>query len=263
MTDFLTRLAQRQLGEIPTIQPRVPALYAPVADETTFRTTNETDYKPVLHAEQEPAVGTERPGRQGPTKDPTTSLAPLVTSPSLQQQPLRHEHPRRTELVESVEPKPEPAEKPSRLTKKNGVDETELPKLSPLDSTITHSPNIFPSKGQPEFRANESPSTAEPLVVPSRKTPPIPPPRLVEQRAGHTVTSKRRTSLPGQVPPRLAPDHLQHEASGAAEPPVQVTIGRIEVTAVTSASPPKRTPSPRKPSLSLEDYLARQRRRER
>ena len=264
MTDFLTRLAQRQLGEIPTIQPRIPALYAPVADETTFRTTNETDYKPVLRAEQEPAVGTERPGRQGPTKDPTTSLAPLVTSPSLQQQLLRHEHLHRTEPVESVETKPEPADKPSRLTKKNGFDETELPKLSPLDSIIRHSPDILPSKGQPELRANESPSTAAWLVVPSKKTPPIPPPRLVEQRAsGHTVTSKRRTSLPGQAPPRLAPDHLQHEARGAAEPPVQVTIGRIEVTAVTSASPPKRTPSPRKPSLSLEDYLARQRRRER
>ena len=208
--------------------------------------------------------GDREAGRQGPTKDPTTSLAPLVTSPSLQQQLLRHEHLHRTEPVESVETKPEPADKPSRLTKKNGFDETELPKLSPLDSIIRHSPDILPSKGQPELRANESPSTAAWLVVPSKKTPPIPPPRLVEQRAsGHTVTSKRRTSLPGQAPPRLAPDHLQHEARGAAEPPVQVTIGRIEVTAVTSASPPKRTPSPRKPSLSLEDYLARQRRRER
>ena len=245
---------------IPTIQPRIPALYAPVADETTFRTTNETDYKPVLRTEQEPAVGNQRPGRQGPTIDPTTSLAPLVTSPSLQQQPLRHKHLHRTEPVESVKPKPEPADKPSRLTKKNGFDETEVqPKLSPLDSTIRHSPDIFPSKGQLELRANESPSTAAWLVVPSKKTPPIPPPRLVEQRAsGHTVTSKRRTSLPGQAPPRLAPDHLQHEARGAAQPPVHVTIGRIEVTAVTAA--PATRGIARKPSMSLDDYLARQRR---
>ena len=36
MSDFLTRLAQRQLGQIATIESRVPELYAPVADETAF-----------------------------------------------------------------------------------------------------------------------------------------------------------------------------------------------------------------------------------
>ena len=30
MSDFLTRLAQRQLGQIASVEPRVPELYAPV-----------------------------------------------------------------------------------------------------------------------------------------------------------------------------------------------------------------------------------------
>jgi hypothetical protein len=40
-------------------------------------------------------------------------------------------------------------------------------------------------------------------------------------------------------------------------PPVQVTIGRIEVTALTQAAPAKRPAAPRKPAMSLDDYLAR------
>ena len=47
-----------------------------------------------------------------------------------------------------------------------------------------------------------------------------------------------------------------------AEPPVHVTIGRIEVTAVTAAPAPRRAAMARKPTMSLDDYLARRQRRE-
>jgi hypothetical protein len=40
-------------------------------------------------------------------------------------------------------------------------------------------------------------------------------------------------------------------------PPVQVTIGRIEVTALTQAAPANRPAAPRKLAMSLDDYLAR------
>jgi hypothetical protein len=46
------------------------------------------------------------------------------------------------------------------------------------------------------------------------------------------------------------------------EPPIHVTIGRIEVTALTPAAPAKRTVAPRKPAMSLDDYLVRRQRRE-
>jgi hypothetical protein len=46
------------------------------------------------------------------------------------------------------------------------------------------------------------------------------------------------------------------------ENPVHVTIGRIEVTAMTAATPAKRAPA-RKQTMSLDDYLARRQRRDR
>lgn len=47
---------------------------------------------------------------------------------------------------------------------------------------------------------------------------------------------------------------LQPSMSKAAEPVVQVTIGRIEIRAVTTPATPKRS-TPPKPALSLSDYL--------
>ncbi len=48
----------------------------------------------------------------------------------------------------------------------------------------------------------------------------------------------------------------------SAAPEVHVTIGRIEVTAVTSVPAQRRAAIPRKPAMSLDDYLARRQRRE-
>jgi hypothetical protein len=44
------------------------------------------------------------------------------------------------------------------------------------------------------------------------------------------------------------------EKTAPAPPSVQVTIGRIEIRAVSA--PPQTAPAPRAPSMSLEDYLA-------
>ncbi|GAB1723255.1 MAG: hypothetical protein NTNFB01_21510 [Nitrospira sp.] len=41
------------------------------------------------------------------------------------------------------------------------------------------------------------------------------------------------------------------------EPPVQVTIGRIEVTAVSTTPETKRKSGSRRPAMSLEEYLTR------
>jgi hypothetical protein len=53
------------------------------------------------------------------------------------------------------------------------------------------------------------------------------------------------------------------QAIDAAETPVQVTIGRIEVTAVTAAAPAKQVPMARKQGMTLDTYLARRQRGER
>jgi hypothetical protein len=53
-----------------------------------------------------------------------------------------------------------------------------------------------------------------------------------------------------------------YRGHSAAEPPVHVTIGYIEVTAVTTTPTQRRAAIPRKPAMSLDDYLARRQRRE-
>jgi hypothetical protein len=55
---------------------------------------------------------------------------------------------------------------------------------------------------------------------------------------------------------------LKNQPGMSAEPEVHVNIGRIEVTAVTEAPAQRRAAIPRKPAMSLDDYLARRQRRE-
>ena len=54
----------------------------------------------------------------------------------------------------------------------------------------------------------------------------------------------------------------KNQSGMSAAPEVHVTIGRIEVTAVTSVPAQRRAAIPRKPAMSLDDYLARRQRRE-
>ena len=56
------------------------------------------------------------------------------------------------------------------------------------------------------------------------------------------------------LPPVAQP--VMPSASTPAEPTVHVTIGRVEIRAVSTPSVPKR-PAPSKPALSLSDYLSR------
>jgi hypothetical protein len=41
----------------------------------------------------------------------------------------------------------------------------------------------------------------------------------------------------------------------AAEPVVHISIGRVEVKAVAETTAPRRPPQPKRPALSLDDYL--------
>ncbi len=67
------------------------------------------------------------------------------------------------------------------------------------------------------------------------------------------------------APATLSPATGQYQKTIAptVEPPVQVSIGRIEVTAVTAAPVQRRVVTPRKPAMSLDDYLVRRQRGER
>jgi hypothetical protein len=93
---------------------------------------------------------------------------------------------------------------------------------------------------------------AEP-VAPARE--PTPPPLV--PTATRFVPPPVLASVPPARSARTASTH-RHPTSEATE--VHVSIGRIELTAVHEAPPPRR-PAPAKPSLPLHEYLARRQRR--
>jgi hypothetical protein len=63
---------------------------------------------------------------------------------------------------------------------------------------------------------------------------------------------------PAPRPTAANPPASQTSASGAPEPEIRVTIGRVEVRAVFPEQPGNRSAAPRfRPSVTLDDYLAR------
>jgi len=246
MSDFLSRLAQRQLGQIASVEPCIPDLYAPVATVVPLLVVNDTPAKESIVprvsepgkplGEKTSTVGmppvariTERPrevnqgvndGKRSLTKSDdevidirsaervSTEAAPLM-APKLPEQAHN--------IEVSVSPNP--------ITVKSALSPVGFESRTPLDSTIREAPL-----------------------------------RLVATQAMNEVA----------VPPRLEPQvsnrrevKARARESDGSEPPVQVTIGRIEVTAVTAAPAQRRVVTPRKPAMSLDDYLARRQRGER
>jgi len=269
MTDFLTRLAQRQLGLLPTVQPHLRSLYAPVAEETGLLTTYLVGAHQAAPRVEQPSAGTtQRPRGEEPRSDRAATGA-VEAPPTLKQQQRKdqqsvHQDRHALEPEASVESAPVAMQETRQSQGKRpgaAISQDPTPSLA-----ISQAPEIDPIdkghfKEQPEPKPGRSslPNTRE--MEPARTTPSVPLPRLVEQRADAQMPALRApASLVGAV---SSPKQSQESARDVAEPPVQVTIGRIEVTAVTTSPTPKRTAPARKPSMSLEDYLARRRRRER
>lgn len=131
------------------------------------------------------------------------------------------------------------------------------------------------ASGETQRRPESPPAAAVPRAPPVR--PQAEPEPLAEASAAAAVPERPR------VPPRatpieprvVRPEQQRHQApssragaegngDGEAASIVRVTIGRIEVRAVTEAPPPPRavrTPAP--PRLSLDEYLRERRRGER
>ncbi len=112
------------------------------------------------------------------------------------------------------------------------------------------------------------PLAAEPAPVPAAPPQRTPSSPLVE------VSSRRRPSSPGRPSSRERPSARplappvrgrrdERVPETPAEPPsIRVTIGRVEVRAV-SPPPPAEPPPPAKPRISLDDYLRSHRGRSR
>jgi hypothetical protein len=263
MTDFLTSLVQRQLGEIPVAQPRQPSLYAMSPgmpdltmslqpDETEVTVTPEAD----LGSEsQHRAVHNRRPAAprtmasadrdreisetpdvqrlRPPGPEPLTGAGDVSFEP-----PVRGRH---DEDAPPTRVASRSDERRDRLSRIDGGIESMAP-VREFGQGVQQDPPPamdFRSRGN-RFQTDDT----------------TPAPRLVEPR------DDRPRSHTAAAPPSLVTSVQPHgtteiRSRHKSEPPIQVTIGSIEVTAMTAAPAPKRKTAARQPSMSLQDYLGR------
>jgi hypothetical protein len=234
VSDFLTRLARRSLGETPVIHPRLPGLFAPLNKEeaaggavAAFHTqygsrpdgADSAPALPLFHgiadsitvdriaASALPAVGLETNDRVRESDSPQKRG----------QAPARDEH----------------VPGPARLF---------------IEPSLASAPR---STGErPD--ASGSPSTS-PLARErrqDRESAPAPPPLVTEREKPGARESRAHVAS--------AIAHSLREPAQA--PAVHITIGRVEVRANLAAPPPAPRERPRpehKPALSLGDYLSR------
>lgn len=247
MSDFITRLAQRQLGQIATVMPRLPEVFAPLAT-------------PVLSPSVEDisvAAAAPLQSNSQPTKATNTILEidSVVAAASSK--------PASARLAVS----PEIAV--NQVAGRDAIDEphaTSSVKSSRTDIASVLLPSSIPtmSMERPSPRPTES---ARDHLMPENTVAPVFTASAVSDQPARLITVDGGPSI--TAPPRLESQRSNRggivepeRSAAAAEPPIEVTIGRIEVTAVQQSAPAKRAPAPRKPAMSLDDYLARRQRRQ-
>ena len=285
MSDFFTRLAERTLGLALIIQPIKPSLFAPELDAGGTTPFEIADESATAQTFSGPWQGFDTPAqRSDPGQAPAQARS--VATSAAQSQHAQAEY---TGL----------AVVPARSSTGNIPVETSIPSGGMLAAPSSYRDNEWGSVDVGAWRPQGSPlpytktGTRRSIVVatlavamPPRirplslqngggreLTPAVHPlesaAQLHEQTiSSHVVLGERTTrNSQSDVGTRFIASELesiptpqaQPEAS-TPEPAIQVTIGRVEVRAVTA--PPTTTrsqPQPaRPPAMSLDEYLRRQ-----
>ncbi|WP_320045523.1 hypothetical protein [uncultured Desulfobacter sp.] len=126
----------------------------------------------------------------------------------------------------------------------------------PIAAASHLAPEIPGTKLPPAMDVPEEPARLMPpeqVPVPDAVIKPDLPQKRHEQFSHQLLGGTKAARQPGSPHPLSAP-------SEPAQPTIQVTIGRVEVRAVTPPAPPARPPRPAPaPSLALDDYLKQRR----
>jgi hypothetical protein len=255
MSDFLMRLAARELGEVPVLAPRVRSLYEGergVLAEPDRSTSPDPRLEPGLRRTIRPAPephaappisSDPRPASVEVEQRPVeaSAPAPLVSEKKVHSDPIA----RARELPILAEPRATAEERAA--TPPRGELLTAIPiraRDSASPSSIAAAERAVPVR-EPIARLERV--QAQSALGPSRERAPKLVPAVVRRFDDPIASVPRR---PARAP---APGPL------ATEPPIHVSIGRIEVTAVSSAPRAKEKSKPR-PRASLDEYLSERRR---
>ncbi|ULA68040.1 MAG: hypothetical protein LZF62_310114 [Nitrospira sp.] len=247
MSDFLTRLVHRQTGGMPTVRPRTRSMFAPAMDREspTLRDLSGMEHIPAAEVARRPVTA------QGQGADVIRPL-PRVRDPQDVVDPTRDGAGNsRSEpqggLRESL-PGPQNIEPATVLNRPaHGAEAATL--SNPMAELVSeHTPHHSSMTGR---RNGQMP--VQPRL--HQEAPIDLPPRLVESPGeGRRSTASPLPSLLSGV---MSGNSGERAEPAPTESSIQVTIGRIEVTAVSSPAAPKRKAGPRQPSMSLEEYLTR------
>ena len=243
MSDFVTRLVERQAGTAAVVQPRTPSMFAPPMSRSGRADVSMIDpLAPIEQARQTPAdsLRSRDDGNQAPTHS--------------DQSEAQRPSPRSRSASRAAEELHRAVAAPAPVVRKASVIVTEsahpMPAASSVDSLATPEQKLREQSGVNRQHIED------PADPPASHSPagmaPLP---LVKSRPDTGPSA-------AAAPPSLASGmnlgrRTEPNQAAATEPPVEVTIGRIEVTAVTAASDQKRKPGARRPAMSLEEYLAR------
>jgi hypothetical protein len=266
MSDYLSNLAARSLGQADVVRPRPVPLFAPPP--------RVAGWPPVEQAEDlEPVDREQRPADPRPPvfqaaasqAEPQATPRPTVSSlaPPIGWSPLVLPTDRATPPAADVAAPPSWAGEPQRR-----------PALEPASERVIVERLIAPAPALAVTHAETGPieKVVERIVTPAVHPAPatsVPahvtaPPRSAP--APVVVTPPPRSApAPVIVKPRVAPAPAALASAQAPTQPepatpepapiIQVTIGRIEVRATPPPSQPARGARPAGPALSLDEYL--------
>jgi hypothetical protein len=247
VNDFLTRVVKRHRGEVPTVRPRLAPLFAPGVEPAADQLSEEVTWsQPATTRAPEPTSTGTPEHRAIPTVEAESRISP----PKL---------PIVNRVVDVSSPVRRPdgesgSDVPGRQTptqERRPVDEEHRP-----DPERTVPPPLAPAAPHAASEALTTPThqTVTERVTRSERVEIIP--RLIRQDISR---ARPIDAPPSLIAAPVSQERLDGVDRDPAEPPVQVTIGRIEVTAVAAPPPPKRKTATRQPSMSLQQYLARRR----
>jgi hypothetical protein len=254
MSDFLTRLVARALDLAPTAKPRAPSRFEPI-QKTPMDGVRRVE-NPVSRVPVDETVP------NGPSADirggTAVGLAPPAPPAGVQNLPTS---PRffRDELKRPAEPATHTAyEAPSQAF-------AGIVSMATADPPMA-GPTLYPH-GAGRGSLDRGAADIDRAAFTSRATVTLDT-RTIAKADGNPA---RSPAIPANASPFRGGDFLHLKAGLSEDPPhsghsapiIRVTIGRIEVRAVTNPRPPRPAGESRqrRPAMSLEDYLRSRRER--
>ncbi|ODT45472.1 MAG: hypothetical protein ABS70_03105 [Nitrospira sp. SCN 59-13] len=243
MSDFLTRLVERQVGAAAIIQPRKPSMFAPTMSRP------------------EPA-DLPLSDRSTPVENTRHTFATLIRSRDQEGEGLTH--PAQVEGRQTILNSRSARRDAQQSRKAESVLTPLLPNASvfvrpsapavpttpPADSLTIPEQRVRQQTGSRGQNIDDHVDSAPILAVTRTAPPPL---VHAHQNTGRSSTVAPPSLRSSPVSARRA----EQNHAAPIEPPVEVTIGRIEVTAVSTPPEAKRKSESRRPAMSLEEYLTR------